>query len=126
LRETDYTVLITTQFIGVLSFGLVTAPFGWVAPGGYDLLMMAGLGVSSMLSLLCVVRSLKLASASVVVPYQYTLILWSVLFGWSLFGELPDAYTIVGATIIVAAGLYIFWREQVAARAAIAAPTEIA
>ncbi len=112
LRETDYTVLITTQFLGVLAFGLATAPFGWVAPGGYDLLLMAGLGVSSMLSLFCVVRSLKFASASVVVPYQYTLILWSVLFGWSLFGELPDAYTMVGATIIVAAGLYIFWREQ--------------
>ena len=71
-----------------------------------------------MLSLFCVVRSLKLASASVVVPYQYTLILWAVLFGWLMFGELPDAYTIVGAAIIVAAGLYIFWREQAAAREA--------
>ena len=118
LRESDYTVLITTQFLGVLAFGLVTAPFGWVAPGGYDLLLMAGLGISSMLALFCVVRSLKLATASVVVPYQYTLIVWSVLFGFALFGELPDAYTLVGAAIIVAAGLYIFWREQLQAREA--------
>jgi drug/metabolite transporter (DMT)-like permease len=51
-----------------------------------------------------------------VVPYQYTLILWSVLFGWSMFGEQPDGYVIVGATVIVAAGLYIFWREKVTAR----------
>ena len=51
-----------------------------------------------------------------VVPYQYTLILWSVLFGWQIFGEVPDAYTMIGAAIIVAAGLYIFWREQVAVR----------
>ena len=45
-------------------------------------------------------------------PYQYSLILWSVLFGWQVFDEVPDAYTMIGAAIIVAAGLYIFWREQ--------------
>ncbi len=116
LRETSYTMLITTQFLGVLAFGVATAPLGWVPPTAFDLLFMTGLGISSMLSLYCVVRSLKLASASVVVPYQYTLILWSVLFGWQMFGELPDAYTIVGATIIVAAGLYIVGREQAAAK----------
>ena len=58
-------------------------------------------------------------------PYQYTLILWSVLFGWQMFGELPDAYTVVGAAIIVAAGLYIFWREKVAARKAPVTPAEL-
>ena len=70
----------------------------------------------------CVIRSLKLASASVVVPYQYTLILWSVAFGWAVFGEWPDAFTVIGAAIIVAAGLYIFWREQRAQRETMAAP----
>jgi drug/metabolite transporter (DMT)-like permease len=122
LRETDATVLLTAQFLGVFAFGLAVTPFGWVTPSAFDFLLMAGLGVSSMLSLFCVVRSLRLASASAVVPYQYTLILWSVAFGWSMFGELPDAYTIVGAAIIVVAGLYIFWRERVAAQEAAVAP----
>jgi drug/metabolite transporter (DMT)-like permease len=45
-----------------------------------------------------------------------------VLFGWWGFGELPDGWTIVGGTIIVAAGLYIFWREQVTAREVAFAP----
>ena len=43
--------------------------------------------------------------------------LW-VLLGWQFFGEMPDGFTLAGAAIIVAAGLYIFWREQAAARAA--------
>jgi len=61
----------------------------------------------------------------VVVPYQYTLIIWSVVFGWQMFGELPDAYTIGGAVIIVAAGLYIFWRERTVARQTPAVPAEL-
>ncbi len=61
----------------------------------------------------CVNRSLKLAPASVVVPYQYTMIVWAVALGWMVFGDVPDAFTIAGAAIICAAGLYILWREQV-------------
>jgi drug/metabolite transporter (DMT)-like permease len=74
------------------------------------------------MALFCINRSLKLAPASVVVPYQYTLILWGVLFGWRFFGEVPDVFTLAGAAIIVAAGLYIFWREQVTARETSFAP----
>ena len=118
LRATNDAVLMSVQLLGILAFGVVAAPFGWVTPTAYDLLCMAGLGVTSIVSIFCVVRSLKLSDASVVAPYQYTLILWSVVFGWQMFAELPDAYTIAGAAIIIAAGLYIFWRERVAARQA--------
>jgi drug/metabolite transporter (DMT)-like permease len=101
-------------------------PFGWVMPRTTDVLFIGSLGIASLFALFCVVRSLKLATASVVVPYQYTLIVWSVVFGWSIFGEVPDAYTVVGAAVIIAAGLYIFWRERVTAREANARPAEIA
>ena len=112
LRETDQTVLMTTQLLGSLLFAAVMAPFGWVAPALPDLMLLAGIAVLQVVSLFCSVRSLQLADASVVAPYQYSLILWSVLFGWQVFGEVPDAYTMIGAAIIVAAGLYIFWRER--------------
>ncbi|MEA2872220.1 MAG: hypothetical protein QOH67_2196 [Hyphomicrobiales bacterium] len=125
LRETNGTVLIATQFLGALVFGAATTPFGWIMPSTFDFLFIGSLGIASLFAQFCVIRSLKLASASVVVPYQYTLILWSVLFGWAMFGELPEAHTIAGAAIIVAAGLYIFWREQVAARTAPAVPVEL-
>jgi drug/metabolite transporter (DMT)-like permease len=46
------------------------------------------------------------------VPYQYTLIVWAILFGYLVFGDVPDVLMLVGSAIIIAAGLYIFWREQ--------------
>jgi len=62
--------------------------------------------------LLCVNRSLKLAPASVVVPYQYSMIVWAVMFGYFVFGDVPSAPMIIGAAIIIGAGLYIFLRER--------------
>lgn len=125
LRETNDITLMATYFIGAAAFGAVTAPFGWVTPAPRDILFLCGVACANIMAQFCVIRSLKLASASVVVPYQYTLIIWSVVFGWQMFGELPDAYTIGGAAIIVAAGLYIFWRERAVARQASAVPAEL-
>src|ERR1043165_3635390 len=125
LRQTNDIMLMTTYFIGAVAFGAATVPFGWVTPAPRDILFLCGVACANIAAPFCVIRSLKLASASVVVPYQYTLIIWSVVFGWQMFGELPDAYTIAGAAIIVAAGLYIFWRERVVAHQAPAAPAEL-
>jgi drug/metabolite transporter (DMT)-like permease len=61
---------------------------------------------------LCVNRSLKLAPASVVVPYQYSMIIWAVIFGYFVFGDVPSIATLAGAAIIIGAGLYIFLRER--------------
>ena len=49
-------------------------------------------------------------------PYQYTLIVWAILFGYLVFGDVPDILMLVGSAIIIAAGLYIFWREQTVGR----------
>jgi len=46
------------------------------------------------------------------VPYQYSMIVWAVIFGLVVFGDVPSPATIAGAAIIIAAGLYIFLREQ--------------
>jgi drug/metabolite transporter (DMT)-like permease len=68
------------------------------------------------MALACVNLSLKLAAASVVVPYQYTLIVWAIVLGYVVFGDIPDPFTLLGGAVIISAGLYIFWREQVQGR----------
>ena len=70
----------------------------------------------------CLIRSLKLAPASVVVPYQYMMIVWAVVFGYLIFGDKPSLAMLLGAAIIIAAGLYIFVREQGAGGRAEALP----
>jgi drug/metabolite transporter (DMT)-like permease len=112
LRETPNTVLVSGQIVATLLFGLATAPFAWVTPSPRDFALLSLFGVISIVALACVNYSLKLAAASVVVPYQYTIIVWAIMLGYLVFGNLPDAFTLAGACIIIAAGLYIFWREQ--------------
>jgi drug/metabolite transporter (DMT)-like permease len=112
LRATPDIVLASSQFGGTFLLGAVMSPFGWVTPSAGSLVLFAAAGLISVAALLCVNRSLKLAPASVVVPYQYSMIVWAVIFGFVVFGDVPSWATIVGAAIIIGAGLYIFLREQ--------------
>ena len=118
LRATPDIVLASAQFAGTLLFGLVAAPFGWVTPTWGSLGLFFASGAISVAALLCVNRSLKLAPASTVVPYQYTMILWAVMFGYVVFGDVPSPSKALGAAIIIGAGLYIFLRERSLGRGA--------
>jgi drug/metabolite transporter (DMT)-like permease len=112
LRNTAQMVLISGQLVSTLALGAVTAPFGWVSPTPLDFSLLVLFGVLSVVALACVNHALKLAPASVVVPYQYTTIIWAIVLGYVMFGDMPDVFTLAGAAIIIAAGLYIFWLEQ--------------
>jgi drug/metabolite transporter (DMT)-like permease len=112
LRATPDVVMASSQFVGTFLLGAAMAPFGWVTPTRSSLLLFAAAGLISVTALFCVNRSLKLAPASVVVPYQYTMIVWAVMFGFLVFGDVPQPATIAGAAIIIGAGLYIFLRER--------------
>jgi drug/metabolite transporter (DMT)-like permease len=116
LRGASDVVMVGGQFAAMLVVSAIAAPFGWIAPTARDFGLMMVLGVVAMTAFACVNRSLKLAPASVVVPYQYTMIVWAVALGFLVFGDVPDAFTLTGSFIIIAAGLYIFWREQVRQR----------
>ena len=107
LRSTPDRVLVFWQTIGALVIGAILSPFDWVTPSLADLLMLAALGVVSMTAHLCIARSLKLAPAAVVAPIQYSLLLWAILFGWLVFGDRPQLPMLIGAAVIVIAGLMV-------------------
>ena len=112
LRATPDIVLASSQFAGTFALGALMSPLGWVTPSIGSLGLFAAAGCISVSALLCVNRSLKLAPASVVVPYQYSMIVWAVMFGYVVFGDVPQVATVLGAAIIIGAGLYIFLRER--------------
>jgi len=112
LRGTSDTVMISTQMLGSLVAGVVWALFDWAPMSVRDMIITGLVGCVSMLALFCVNRSLMLAPASIVVPYQYTIIVWAAVFGYLVFGDVPTFATLLGAAIIIAAGLFIFFREQ--------------
>ncbi|OAF17394.1 DMT family transporter [Bradyrhizobium neotropicale] len=112
LRKTPDIVMASSQFVGTFLLGAVLSAFHWVPPTKGSLVIFALAGCVSVTALFCVNRSLKLAPASVVVPYQYSMIVWAVIFGFVVFGDVPQIATIVGAAIIIGAGLYIYLRER--------------
>jgi len=112
LRGTPDTTLVFWQIVGAGLAGIVIAPFTWVQPGAFDFTLIALLGVVAMAAHVCVNRSLKLADAATVTPFQYTLLFWAVLFGWLVFDDIPRPAMLIGAAIIIAAGLFIFFRGR--------------
>lgn len=86
-------------------------PFVWITPDWRDLPLLLGVGLFGGAAQLFMTRAYSLAPAAVVAPFDYTHLLWSVLFGWYLWSDFPDAQTWIGCAIVVASGLYILWRE---------------
>jgi drug/metabolite transporter (DMT)-like permease len=86
--------------------------------------ILAGLGLAGGLAQLTLTGSLRLAPVALVMPMDYTSLLWATMFGIWLFAELPTPWIWVGAPIIIASGLVIVWREhRLARRAALSAAT---
>lgn len=112
VRGTTDVVLTATHLGAQALFGAAISFANFVTPAPRDALLYLAAGLVSIGALLTLNRSLKLATASVVVPYQYTMILWAILFGYVVFGDVPSLATLAGAAIIAAAGLYIFLRER--------------
>lgn len=107
------TVLMTAQLAASAALGgVLVALGGWRSPGWADFGLMLVLAAGSLAGNLCVNWALRLAPASIVAPFQYTLILWGVLFGYLFFGDVPSQLALAGAAVIVGAGLFIFLREQ--------------
>jgi len=110
-HETSMAIL-SFSTVAVILFGLCTAPFGWSALTFPDLALMglSGLFVGGAHYLL--IERFHWAEAALLAPFKYGNMVWAVIFGFVIWGDLPDAWTLTGAGFVVACGLYIVHRES--------------
>jgi S-adenosylmethionine uptake transporter len=113
LRGTSDTTLVTWQTLGTLLVGAALTIGNWQTPSALDVGAMLLLGIVSCIAHLLITRALKLAPASTLAPLHYTLLLWAVVFGLIFFGDVPGPRILLGAAIVVLAGLFIFHRQKV-------------
>ena len=113
LVRTETTLSIVFWFsVTCTLVGLATAPFGWawLDGGSFGLLVAAGLlgGAAQIL----LTESYVHATASTLAPFDYSQMIYGLLIGWIVFGESPGLQVMLGATIVIGAGLYIIHRER--------------
>jgi drug/metabolite transporter (DMT)-like permease len=113
LTETETTSSIVLYFSLICAVGgLLTLPFGWIAPNGPQLAALVGLGVLGGLAHVLLTESYRHAPASVIAPFDYSSMIWAFILGYAMFGEVPTVYVFVGGAIVAAAGLFVIWRER--------------
>ncbi|MBL6616983.1 MAG: DMT family transporter [Reyranella sp.] len=95
--------LIATTFVG---------PIGWQWPTLTVWLLLALISAIGAVGNYAMIKALDHAEAAAVQPYNYTLLLWATLFGFLMFGDMPDRWTILGAAIVVASGLYTWHHDR--------------
>ncbi len=84
----------------------------WAIPQGMDLLWVALLGISGMAGITFLTRGYQVASASLLAPFDYTYLPMATGMAYFLWDEVPTRSTLIGMALIVAAGLYLAWRES--------------
>jgi len=112
LYDSPITSLFYTGLVGALVMTAVV-PYQWQSVEGSDYFLLASLGAAGGIGHLCLIRAFRSAPASVVAPFSYTSLIWATLFGYILFSDLPDRWTLIGACLIISSGLYILHRERV-------------
>jgi drug/metabolite transporter (DMT)-like permease len=106
------TTLAYSAAVGLIVLTILV-PFYWVTPSWPELGLALAMGSLSTAGHGMVVVAYRHASASMVAPFSYVQLIWSGALGFIIFGSTPDRYTIAGAVIIAASGLYTAYRERV-------------
>lgn len=114
ISRTEHSITITFYFMlaGIVITG-AAMPFIWVSPEPESWLLIVALGLTGGILQIMLSAALRYAPVSIVLPFDYSQIVFTGLLSWLLWSELPTTQTITGGSIIIASGLYIFYREAV-------------
>ena len=105
--DDNETMLFYNGLIGVIITSILSL-FFWQPLHSFSFIFFIFLGFFFCMGLFLQIKALSITPASVLAPYNYTIIVWAILFGLIVYKEIPDIFTIIGAIIIVASGVFIF------------------
>lgn len=113
-ESTPAIMLISTAVVTIA--GLVTIPLGWAPLAVGDLALFIGSALLIAFAQGLMIESFRLGEVGLVGPFKYSSLVWAVVLGLLVWGDLPDAWTWVGSALVVGSGLYIWRRELTLAR----------
>ena len=109
--EPNYRIALYFSLLSMV-VGLCTLPFGWVTPSKVDLLLLIFTGVIGSIANILLTVSLRIAEASLVTPTKYLNLVFAILLGYFIWGEIPKILTLLGALLVITSSLIIFVRES--------------
>jgi drug/metabolite transporter (DMT)-like permease len=113
LIRTERSATIVLYFLLASSvISLVTIPFGWVMPTPLQAAYLVGAGIAGGIAQIMLTESYRHAEMSVVAPFEYTSLVFSVIIGFVFFGDVPTWFMLVGGVLVVGSGLFIIFREH--------------
>ncbi|MBO9473805.1 DMT family transporter [Shimia sp. R10_1] len=113
LVQTDQTSAIVFYFsLTATGLSLLTLPFGWVVPSWEQAAMLTIAGLIGGFAQILLTSCYRFAPASVVAPFDYVAMLFALLIGYVWFAEIPTKQMLIGATVVILAGVLIIWRER--------------
>jgi drug/metabolite transporter (DMT)-like permease len=122
-RTDSATTIVAHMFLWVTPLSAIPALFVWQDPPLMSLVWVFGVAVMSTCGHVALARSFTCTEASVIMPFDYTQLLFAALIGYFIFHEVPDLATFIGATLIIGSAGYIAQREAAQARASRAQAT---
>ncbi|MEA2386030.1 MAG: hypothetical protein QOJ22_204, partial [Thermoleophilaceae bacterium] len=113
LTQSEKTGAIVLYFsLMTTVLGLATVVLGWRLPGPGDLTLLVLTGILGGVGQILLTQSYRYADTSLLAPFEYTTMIWALLTGWFIFGELPQTAVLSGGLIVSLAGLFVIWREH--------------
>lgn len=120
LCETERTSTIVIWFSGAATvLSLFSLPFGWIWPEQAWVMpdletagLLVAVGLFGGLGQILLTQSYRFADASTIAPFDYVNMLWAILVGWIVFAEVPVLEVILGSMIVIAAGVFVIYREH--------------
>jgi drug/metabolite transporter (DMT)-like permease len=110
-RTESANTLVIWQLAVLAFFHSFLLLFGWRSPSAIDAAMLFGTGFTNAIGQWFWTKALHLAPAPAVTPFYYLMLVWALMFGFFIWGDIPSASLLVGSAIVVMTGLFLFLRE---------------